>query len=317
MARIETYIQDNNITDSDIVIGSDGDDINKTKNYTVGGLREYMQGDFMVSEIDQDNIIKSRNLKPIPTTTNLLAQVANNINVGTPFTVSAKEIYFFKLKAGDFFYVLAFKDLGKGTYGLGNTQITSNNLQIISEKSFTFNNVSEDSTTDTFNLGTITPLSVSEAVNALNPAVTIQPLSDGFTLFTATESGVDNTYLYTGDSGVTGSGQNQTTSDDFTLISEFSSLLPAVATPPASGTFSIDLSNYLGTDYSGSTTNLTSLDTVNETQGGFARVKGNWSSQPTFTGGTEANNSNFESDTDIYLYVEKWADGVVYWYSLD
>ena len=42
MARIKTYPIDNVVTDNDIVIGSDFNDLEKTKNYSVGALREYI-----------------------------------------------------------------------------------------------------------------------------------------------------------------------------------------------------------------------------------------------------------------------------------
>jgi hypothetical protein len=42
MARIKTYPIDNLVTDNDIVIGSDFNDLEKTKNYSVGALREYI-----------------------------------------------------------------------------------------------------------------------------------------------------------------------------------------------------------------------------------------------------------------------------------
>lgn len=42
MARIKTYPIDNVITDNDIVIGSDFNDLEKTKNYSVGDLRNYI-----------------------------------------------------------------------------------------------------------------------------------------------------------------------------------------------------------------------------------------------------------------------------------
>jgi hypothetical protein len=42
MARIKTYEIDNVISDNDIVIGSDGDSFDRTKNYTVGDLRGYI-----------------------------------------------------------------------------------------------------------------------------------------------------------------------------------------------------------------------------------------------------------------------------------
>ena len=42
MARIKTYPVDNVITDNDIVIGSDSNDLEKTRNYSVGDLRNYI-----------------------------------------------------------------------------------------------------------------------------------------------------------------------------------------------------------------------------------------------------------------------------------
>lgn len=47
MARIETYQKDNFISDSDIVIGSDGDNLNITKNYTIGQLKTYFTEGFV------------------------------------------------------------------------------------------------------------------------------------------------------------------------------------------------------------------------------------------------------------------------------
>lgn len=42
MAKIKTYEIDNIISDKDIVIGSDGDNFSKTKNYNVSDLRQYV-----------------------------------------------------------------------------------------------------------------------------------------------------------------------------------------------------------------------------------------------------------------------------------
>ena len=42
MAKISTYAVDNNISASDMVIGTDAEDSNITKNYTVGGLSTYI-----------------------------------------------------------------------------------------------------------------------------------------------------------------------------------------------------------------------------------------------------------------------------------
>lgn len=321
MARIQTYVQDNNITDKDIVLGSDGDNFKKTKNYTVKDLGNYIADNFSgTNPSNQNNIPKSLFLGYYSSGTAPERTAFEINNLTEDLVVSPQEFYFFSIIISNVFYVYAFDGIGKGTYGSNGTQISSSDLQLISKRNLTSGNIQDETSTETIALNNIDPLDISEAVNALNPPVDIQPISEGFTLFTATINGDDLIYLYIGDSGLTGAGQNQTTLDDFELITVLDPnvLQPETDTPPASGTFSIRLDNYLGVDYSGSTTSLTDLDIAgNAVQGGFARIKGNWSAQPTFTGATEAENSNFEADTVIYMYVEKWADDVIYWYTTD
>jgi len=43
MARIETYVTDNQVTENDIVIGTDGDNLNKTKNFKVSALTQFVE----------------------------------------------------------------------------------------------------------------------------------------------------------------------------------------------------------------------------------------------------------------------------------
>lgn len=42
MARISTYALDNNINDEDKLVGTDADDNNITKNFTLEGVAEYV-----------------------------------------------------------------------------------------------------------------------------------------------------------------------------------------------------------------------------------------------------------------------------------
>lgn len=42
MARIKTYVNDNNISEHDTVIGSDAESLSGTKNYSLGSLREFI-----------------------------------------------------------------------------------------------------------------------------------------------------------------------------------------------------------------------------------------------------------------------------------
>lgn len=51
MARIETYVDDNNISEKDRIIGTDGDSSNKTKNFSVGQLIKRLQDTEAISGI--------------------------------------------------------------------------------------------------------------------------------------------------------------------------------------------------------------------------------------------------------------------------
>tara|TARA_B100000925_G_C21654380_1_gene322840 strand:+ start:167 stop:511 length:345 start_codon:yes stop_codon:yes gene_type:complete len=43
MARINTYIKDTNLTDADSLIGTDADQNNATSNFTLGGIKTYIE----------------------------------------------------------------------------------------------------------------------------------------------------------------------------------------------------------------------------------------------------------------------------------
>lgn len=42
MPRIVIYEKDTEISDDDILLGSDGDNLNQTKTFTIGDLRQYI-----------------------------------------------------------------------------------------------------------------------------------------------------------------------------------------------------------------------------------------------------------------------------------
>lgn len=71
MAKISTYAVDNNISASDMVIGTDAEDSNITKNYTVGGLSNY--------------IVANINFTPLDLTS---AQAGSNVNLNLVDAVS-------------------------------------------------------------------------------------------------------------------------------------------------------------------------------------------------------------------------------------
>lgn len=272
------------------------------------------------TNLSQNNIPKSLYLGFYSEGTPLERTASAINNLTTPLIVSDKEIYFFSIIISNSFYVYTFNGIGKGTYGVGETPISTNNLQLISKRGLNTQSVLNQTSTDTVELGNIGVSPIQDGVNALNPPIEIQPLAQGLTVFTANINGEDLSYLYIGDSGFVGTGQTPKTASDFQLIPNNSpdSIQPATATPPITGKFLVDLSNYLSTDYTGTITNSTDLQVApGAVQAGNARIKGNWPTKPTFTGATETNNSNFIANNDIYLYVEKWADGVIYWYTTD
>ena len=59
MARIRNYVTDNNITDQDIVVGSDGDNSGVTKNFNVSTLKQYISN-VLVEEAPIDGVTYSR-----------------------------------------------------------------------------------------------------------------------------------------------------------------------------------------------------------------------------------------------------------------
>lgn len=113
MARIKTYIQDNVISDYDIVIGSDADNNDETKNFSVGSLREYM-----ISGLEPET---GGNLKitTISATdeVNLTPEDYFN-NLEDPLLVLKYEIIFLILNGRT--YIFRKND---DTYGIGGTEV--------------------------------------------------------------------------------------------------------------------------------------------------------------------------------------------------
>lgn len=225
MPRASSYKIDSNISGKDIVFGSDGDKQFKSKNFSVEDLKTFFTADLQAS--NQDNIIKSLSFISDNTTEGAkpLVVLKDLINTATAFTVASTEIYFFNLTFQSRFYVFSFKNIGKGTYGTGQTQIAETNLQLISEKDLAVDTLQEDSSTDTINLFNIGSTPINEAVNNLDPAIEIQPVSEGFTIFEATQDGEARAWFYQGDSGTFGLGEGQTVLSDFDLLKEVSSSL--------------------------------------------------------------------------------------------
>jgi hypothetical protein len=110
MARIKTYQLDNVISDSDIVIGSDGDQFDRTKNYSVGDLRSYINA----------------GLSPITGGTLKITTIVDNEDIQPHLYLNAKDPAIEVLQYEIVFFILAGKTWifrkNNGVFGVGETQ---------------------------------------------------------------------------------------------------------------------------------------------------------------------------------------------------
>ena len=264
--------------------------------------------DYILSQVTAG--ITDLSFNTVPTLTTFVEGSGLNPMGGINLTITAGQIWFIDITVistdGNTTKNKYLIPLGAGVYEPLGTTVGIDDLILI-EKSAIGGNPSGSNTT------TYVATDLAD-INDEDPALDLTDsnliyfidLDDGF-------------YRFTGVNGLYGLGELQMVQGDLEEIQQPAQFpQPATATPPASGTFSVDLSNFFGVDYSGSTTSLTTITIASgSVLGGFARIKGNWATEPTVTGATQATNSGFTASTDLYLYFEKWSDGVIYWYDVD
>lgn len=123
MARIKTYLIDSFISDNDIVIGSDGDQFDRTKNYSIGDLRGYINS----------------GLSPIVGGTLKITTIVDNQDIQPHLFLNAQDPAIEVLQYEIVFFILAGKTWifrkNNDTFGVGETQT------ILSD--FTFVDVSQ------------------------------------------------------------------------------------------------------------------------------------------------------------------------------
>ena len=118
MAKIKTYTIDNIISDKDVVIGSDADNSNETKNFQVSDLRQYLLsglepqtgGNLKITTIVINNVLYTT------------PQSYFNSSV-TPIVVLKYEIIFLILNGKTFIF-----RKNNDTYGVGGTQTVSSDF---------------------------------------------------------------------------------------------------------------------------------------------------------------------------------------------
>jgi hypothetical protein len=136
---------------------------------------------------------------------------------------------------------------GKGTYGVGGIQLTSNDIELVYQSKVNEDDVAEDPETAMVDFGNITG-SLSAWLNTRNPAITLQPQDEGYTIFKGSISGASRSYLFIGEAGNYGIGQLQATENDFQILG---GTTPAIYIPTlndvlASGNSAKDKSLVLG-----------------------------------------------------------------------
>jgi len=219
-----TYIKDGQnylvkVQDAEGYYGGDYENQLTAENLIPSGVTQEAE------PVDQDNIdIKQSYITSIPLT---LSGVAGRVNSGDTFTVSEKEsLWIFVNTRGTFNNpgtTAKYKvfNKGKGTYGLlGNKTIAAGDLQLFWETPATPADVADDPETDTFQFGNLTSLTISQWLNTKISPLIIQPQNEGYTLFKGTVNGDATTYLWTGVSGIYGSGRLQSSELDFQIFSE-------------------------------------------------------------------------------------------------
>jgi len=187
-----------------------------------------------VTTTEQDNIDvkKSFTLSGLYTTTTIL----NKINSLPAYAVSEKQSVWFvgrdltftegglnrpELPATTNPLVLKYKMLNKGAgiYGMGQTQLTAADIELVYSNEASLNDLEAAPETDVLLFTLTTGQTLSQWLNTSNPAKVIQPQEEGYTLFKST--GADNrTYLWIGSGGTYGSGRTQAVQDNFQLLNE-------------------------------------------------------------------------------------------------
>jgi len=136
--------------------------------------------------------------------------IARAYSISSSGNVSLNSIYPFKVLNN-----------GKGVYGSGQKQLKPDDLLGFTPKQVNITDIESDPKTLTVNFGNI-GTTVSQWLNSRNPAVSIQPQDDGYTILKGTINGEVETYLFVGLAGRYGVGNLQSVDADFQLLNEAS-----------------------------------------------------------------------------------------------
>jgi len=219
MARIETYVEDNQVTENDIVIGSDGDNINKTKNFRVSALANF------IPTIVQDNIPKI--VSTTVTVDETIESKLSSINLTVSETDSPVLLVFLKdqevegsLQRVVRKYVYLFP-LGNGTYNPISSFIDFNDLVLLNIGNPTQSDVDSLDNTTIIDLGDVTGSDFITEINNQNPSYDLSDSEQTY-FFSYEDSGSLFLQKFVGTNGLYGLNDNQAVPSDFISFSDTS-----------------------------------------------------------------------------------------------
>lgn len=170
---------------------------------------------------DQDNI---NLVKGFTTASSSFTDMVAGINALSPYTINDKQTVFFQTSIIDpddvlntAIITLATRDVGKGTYGSGETTLTGK-LWIVGTRRLAYGDAEIQPDTQIINLGTHTSTTVEAVFNAA-AEFTVQAPTAGLRLVNITLDAVEKQYFFTGIGGDYGTGGDLTaTADQFDEI---------------------------------------------------------------------------------------------------
>lgn len=226
MARIETYVEDNQVTANDIVIGTDGDDFNKTKNFRVSALASFVETlvqnnipNIVTTFVGQSDsiadILPSINLSvSVMQTPTILIFIKDQLTTATPASLggattdvvtSVKYTYLFPLGAGEYNPISNF--------------ITFDDLVLLNVDSPVQADISNQPNTQIIDLGDITGSDFISEINAQNPSFDLQDNTQSF-FFSYEDGGVLFLQKFIGANGIYGLNDSQVDASDFISFSD-------------------------------------------------------------------------------------------------
>lgn len=200
----------------------------------------YVEGniDMPVDIIDQDNIRKIKGFRYPLGDALTKQQIVDMINAQPQFTISQIESYSFRgtqyqNNANNFpiptgaslLYELINK--GKGTYGAGGIQLTTNDIVLVENQEVTADDIANMDSTQVVPYTLAENQDIYQWLNTQNPAIALQDQENGYILF----RGLQGSYIFVGDGGLSyGVNAEQSTENDFEFFGN--DVLPS-PTPPA------------------------------------------------------------------------------------